>query len=172
MNERVYLKFLCNDTRARVYLLWAVLATSGFVMTHFHQLGFRVINAVWMIVSIIGLVYMLRVMPMKVRQMRHIFIAWLLPISFGMVVSIAAFRITGLQWIVDYLGIFWLFVMAIGYAWNGLVDQPAGWYVVAALLNCAAALLCIFFEPAAEQQYLIAAIISAWSMINLWLFRT
>jgi hypothetical protein len=170
MNEKVSWRFLFNDSRSQVYLLWSVLVTLGFVATHYFQR--REINPVWAVISIIGLGFMYRVMPRRVRQMKHIFLSWAVPIVFGMVVSGLAFRVDALSDVIAYLGVFWLVVMAIGYAWNGIVDRPAGWYFFAAALNIAAALLCYFFEPFLTQQYLVAAIVSAWSLLYLWLLRT
>lgn len=158
--------------RARVYLLWAVLVTIGFVGTHLHQS--RQVNPAWLLLSAVGLIYMWRAMPMQVRQMKLIFAAWLMPITVGMVVSIAVFMIDA-AWTGDLianLGGFWLIVMAVGYIWNGLVDPPGGWYYFAGLLNFAAGLLCFYSADWQSVQYLVAAIVSAWSMVNLWLFRT
>lgn len=160
------------ETRARVYFLWGVLVTAGFVATHYFQR--KQINAVWFTLSMIGLVYMLRVMPMRVRQMRHILWAWLIPIALGMFVSGAVFYVEA-AWageLVAHLGAFWLIVMAVGYAWNGLVDPPSGWYYFAAVINFAAGVLCFTNPDWTSVQYLIAAIVSAWSMANLWLFRS
>lgn len=170
MNERLSLTFLLNDTRSRVYLLWAVLVTAGFVATHYVQR--KQINPVWAVMSLVALGYMLRVMPLRVRQMRLIFLSWLVPIFIGMTVSGLAFIVEPLFGLVPYLGSFWLVVMAVGYAWNGLVDEPAGWYWFAVGINLVGAILCSFVDAFVMQQYLVAAVISGWSMVNLWLFRT
>jgi hypothetical protein len=166
-------KFLLIDTRARVYLLWAVLGTIGFVATHFFQL--HIINAVWTAISLVGLGYMYKVMPLSVRQMRHIFLAWLVPIFIGMCVSGIIFYVhTPLTaYLMSHLGAFWLAVMAVAYFWNGIVDsEPADWYWFAFVLNGAAAALCFWHEPFTDGQYLVAAVVTAWSMLNLWLFRS
>ncbi|MFZ1324016.1 MAG: hypothetical protein WAQ57_02545 [Candidatus Saccharimonadales bacterium] len=170
MNGRLSLRFLLNDTRSRVYLLWAVLVTAGFVATHYFQR--KEINPVWAVISLTGLGYMLRVMPLRVRQMQHILISWTVPITTGMIISGLAFRTDIFAGIIPYLGVFWLIIMAAGYAWNGLVDGPGGWYYFAAVLNLFAAVLCYVLEPFLAVQYLIAAIVSAWSMLYLWLLRT
>lgn len=170
MNQPLRLRFLLNDSRARVYLLWALLVAGGFVATHYFQR--KEINPVWAVLSIIGLGYMLRVMPFKVRQMRLIFLSWLIPIFIGMVCSGLAFRMAPFDGLIEYLGVFWLLVMAVGYAWNGLVDRPAGWYFFAAGLNVLAAAACFFNADFLAVQYLIAAVIGAWSMLYLWLLRT
>lgn len=170
MSSSIRWKFLINDTRSRVYLLWAIIVTGGFIATHYFQR--KEINPVWTLLSLVGLGYMAYVMPLKIRQMRRILLAWLVPITFGMIISGLAFRVDSLAGVIPYLGVFWLVVMAAGYTWNGLVDPPGFWYWFAAGLNIIAALLCYFFEPFTLQQYLVAAVISGWSMLYLWLLRT
>ena len=165
------LKYLFIATRQRVYLVWAVLATAGFVATHFYQK--HAINALWTVLAAIGLLYMYRVMPLKVRQMQRIIGVWAGTIIAGMVVSGAVFYIGGAaaSQLIGQLGAFWLAVMAVGYALNGLVDRPAAWYWFAAVINVIAAVLCWRVDSFLSQQYLVAAIVTAWSMVNLWLFR-
>ncbi len=166
------IKFLLADTRSRVYLVWAVLVPLGFVANHYFQV--HAINIVWTAISLIGLGFMLKVMPLRVKQMQHIFLAWLLPITYGMCASGAVFYVhgAGAANLLAHLGAFWLAVMAVAYLLNGLVDRPMGWYIFAAVINAAASILC-FTNPAfTEVQYLVAAIITAWSMLNLLLFRT
>ncbi len=169
-NNTLDIKFLLNDTRARVYLLWAFLASTGFVVTHYYQK--HEINVLWFGISVIGLGYMFKVMPLKVKSMRAIFLAWLIPITIGMSVSAAVFYIDAWAQLIAYLGAFWLFVMATGYVLNGLVDAPSTWYLVAALLNVVAGFACFYIDSFTTAQYLVAAIISGWSMLNLWIFRT
>ena len=172
MSEKNDWKYLFIESRARVYLLWAVLLTVGFIATHYYQQ--KTINGLWFTISLIGLGYMWKVMPLRVKQMKHIFLAWLIPIAFGMAVSglifyletAAAFNLIG------HLGAFWLLVMSLGYFLNGLVDPPSGWYWFAAVLNFVAGILCFTQETFEFTQYLIAAVVSAWSMVNLWLFRS
>lgn len=170
MNEKIDWGFLVSDSRARVYLLWAVLTVVGFTTTHFFQR--REINGLWLLIAIIGLGYMYKVMPLRVKQMKHIYVAWLVPITVGLVVSSLAFRVETLASLTGYLGAYWLVVLAVGYGLNGLVDPPSEWYWFAVGLNALAALLCFYIEPFTVGQYLIAAIVSGWSMLNLWLFRT
>ncbi len=123
-------------------------------------------------ISLIGLGFMFRTMPLRVGQMKRIFLAWLIPITVGMIVSALAVKLSSLSELVPYLGAYWLLVIAVGYFWNGLVDPPGGWYWFASVLNLAAAILCYVSPDFTQQQYLVAAIVSAWSMANLWLFRT
>lgn len=160
---------LFTASRARVYLLWALIVAVGFTATHYYQNPN--INAVWTILSIVGFVYMYKVMPLKVSQMKHIFASWLVPIIVGMVFSVVAVRTSLLPELISYLGPFWLAVMAVGYFWNGLVDGPGLWYYVAAAVNLVAAAVIYSSLDLLSVQYLLIAIISTWSMLMLWLFR-
>jgi hypothetical protein len=170
MDDRLSFSELWGNTRAQVYLLWAVLTGIGFVATHYYQNPN--INGVWFILSVIGLGYMYKVMPLRITQMKQIYLSWLVPIVLGIAISGLAVRTDLFPELVGYLGVFWLVVMAVGYAWNGLVDPPALWYYVAVGLNLAAAAACYFIDPLLEYQYIVAAIISVWSMLNLWIFRS
>lgn len=170
MQSKIHPDELVTSSRGRVYLIWAVLVPLGFVATHYYQMPQA--NRFWLLISIVGLGYMYRVMPLRVKQMRNIFLSWLVPISVGMVVSVAAFRVSDLNFLIAYLGAFWLIVMAAGYFFNGLFDAPAGWYWLAAVLNALLGLLCFTVNEFIAGQYLIASIVTAWSMLNLWLFRT
>jgi hypothetical protein len=164
--------FLLNSTRARVYLLWAIIVPLGFLSTHFYQN--HNINAVWFMISLLGLVYMYRVMPIKQKMMKRILLAWLVPIAFGMAVSGAVFYVRGANAtnLIAHLGAFWLLVMAAGYFLNGLADPPSKWYWFNAALNLAVGIACFTIDAFTGGQYLIAAAVSAWSMSNLWLFRS
>lgn len=172
MNSKIDWQFLWLDTRARVYLLWAFLATVGFVATHYFQR--KQINGFWTLLSLVGMGYMFRVMPLKVRQMKRIFMCWLIAIFVGMLVSGAVFIFDGpvSSYLISHLGGFWLVLMALAYAANGWVDRPATWYLVAAAINAVFGLFCLTMESFLAGQYLIAAVASAWSMLYLWLFRT
>ena len=170
MDDRINFSDLRQDSRAKVYLSWAALTAVGYVATHFYQN--KNINFVWFVLSAIGLAYMYKIMPLKVRQMKRIFMAWAVPIFFGIGVSIVAVRTDLLPNLVPYLGVFWLLVQVVAFAVNGLVDRPALWYFVAAGLNAGAAALCYFVDSLLEIQYLVAAIVTVWSMLNLWIFRT
>ena len=172
MDDKVDWYFLIEDTRARVYLLWAVIVTVGFITTHFFQV--KQVNAFWTFLSVIGMYYMYRVMPLKVRQMWLIFVVWLVAIIVGMLISGLVFIIDSSfsSYIISHLGGFWLLLMAAAYAANGYVDKPAKWYTVAAGLNLLFGILCLTLEIFQPGQYLVAAAVSAWSMLLLWLYRT
>jgi hypothetical protein len=165
-------KYLFETTRARVYLLWAALVFVGFVATHYYQ--DHNVMYVWTVLSIIGLGYMVRVMPMRVKLMQQIFGAWVLPIIAGMLFSGSLFYIHT-AWAanaIGHLGAYWLFFMAAGYILNGIVDPPSRWYWIATGMNIVAGAACLVFDSLVPGQYLYAAIIGAWSMLNLWIFRS
>lgn len=138
--------------------------------THFYQK--RLINPFWLVLTVAGLGYMWRTMPLKVSKMKMILVCWASVLLFGMAVSGLAFYIDGIARLVPFLGVFWLAVMAAGYAWNGLLDRPSTWYWFAAAINIAAAILCYYNSTFLEYQYVVAAIVSTWSMLYLWLLRT
>ncbi len=170
MDDTVNFRDLWQDSRAKVYLLWAALTAVGYIATHYYQ--DKNINFVWFILSTIGLGYMYKIMPLRVVQMKRIFLAWLIPVSVGIAVSIVTVRLDIISQLVGYLGIFWLLVQAVGFVWNGLVDRPGFWYYIAAGLSISAAALCYFVDVFLSQQYLIAAIVTVWGMLNLWIYRT
>ncbi len=142
----------------------------GYTTTQYYQ--DKNINVVWFVLAVIGLGYMYKAMPLRVAQMKRIFMAWLVPICLGIAISIIAVRLQIIPQLVPYLGVFWLLVQAAAFIWNGLVDRPAGWYFAAAGLNIVAAALCYFVDDFLQFQYLVAAIVTTWSMLNLWIFRT
>lgn len=171
MNERVDWKYLLSEARARVYLLWAALSFIGFTAAHLSKSPNN-INFFWLFLSIIGLGYMYKVMPMRMKSAKQVFLAWLVPIAFGSTVSILVFRVGALADLIPYLGGFWLLIMAVGYFLNGLVDAPSTWYWIAVGVNAVFGLACIFVEVMLPVQFLVAGIVSVWSMLNLWIFRS
>jgi hypothetical protein len=171
-SQEIDWRYLLHATRARIYLMWAVLTAGGFTATHFYQN--HNINYLWSAIAIVGLTYMYKTMPIRVAQMRQIFLAWLVPIVLGMTVSGAVFYIDT-PWaanLTGYLGAFWLLVMAFGYFLNGLIDPPSGWYWFNAGFNFLAGMACFYIPDLVPVQYIIAAIASGWSMLNLWIFRS
>lgn len=170
MADTIDFKVLTTESRPRVYLLWAALTGIGYTATHYYQNPN--INIIWTVISIVGLGYMYKVMPLRVKQMKRIFLSWLVPIIFGIGVSVIAVRTDLLPDLVAYLGTFWLLVSAVAYTLNGYVDPPSKWYYIAAVVNLAAGILVYASDAANEVQYLIAAVVSVWSMLSLWLFRS
>lgn len=167
--DKLDLKFLLYDTRARVYLMWAAIVAIGYTSTHYYQNAN--INFVWFVLSVIGFYYMYHVMPLGVVQMKRIFIAWLVPIMTGIFFSVVSARGFAFVELVSYLGPFWLLVTAVGFVWNGLVDRPMRWYLVGAGLCVAGAALSYFNITFLITQYLVAGVISTWAMLNLVIFR-
>ncbi len=171
MNNKVDWKLLFGEERARIYLLWAGLSAIGFTAAHYSRSANN-INLFWIVLSVIGLGYMYKVMPMGMKPAKRIFWAWAGPIAFGALVSVLAFRLRALADVAAYLGAFWLLIMALAYFLNGLFDAPSAWYWAAVGLNVVAAMLVIVSQPFLQAQWLVAAIISVWSMLNLWVFRS
>lgn len=168
MDTKLSLDILFKTSRARVYLVWAAVVGIGFVATHYYQMPS--INALWLVLSVGAFAYMYKVMPLGISQMRNIYLSWLIPIIVGLIFSVIAVRTQLLPELVAYLGAFWLFVMAIGYFWNGLVDNAGFWYYIAAAVNLIAAVAIYSSDQLLVIQYLLAAIIGVWSMLLLWVF--
>ncbi len=168
MENRLDTDTLFNSSRARVYLLWAALTGIGFTATHYYQNPN--INILWFVLSAIGFVYMYRVMPLGVKQMKNIYLSWIIPVVLGLVVSVVVVRTDVSPTSVGYLGPIWLLVMASGYLWNGISDNKGLWYFVAATVNAVAAAIIFTNDNLLVAQYLIAAIVSVWSMLMLWAF--
>lgn len=170
MNSLVDFRYLTTESRAQVYLIWAFITGIGYTGTHFYQNPN--INFVWFVLSIIGLFYMYKVMPLRVKQMRNIFLSWLIPITVGLIVSVVAVRTDFFPELVGYLGAYWLLVSAVGYFWNGIFDSPSIWYYSASAINVVFAMVIYLYEPFLTGQYLLAGIVSVWSMLMLWIFRS
>lgn len=170
MQDRVDIKAITASSRGRVYLLWAALVAVGYVATHYFQR--QPINGLWFVLSVIGLGYMFKVMPLRIAMMKRIYLSWLVPIAIGMAFSAASFYVDVLTIeLLGYLGAFWLLIQAIAFTWNGAVDPPGKWYYVAAAVNAAAAITCYLWQPLTEYQYLVAALVSTWSMLLLAIKR-
>ncbi|MBW3538136.1 hypothetical protein KY386_01425 [Candidatus Parcubacteria bacterium] len=157
------------NPRRRVYLIWALIVLVGFIATHFYQT--KNINGVWAGLAALGLGYMLKKMPLRVLRLRRIYLVWLITISTGMVVSGAVFYIGWLNWLVGYLGVFWLFLMGAGHLANGLVDPPAKEYCTSGGLQILAGAACLAVPALLGIQYIVAALVGALAMIWLIVYR-
>lgn len=165
-------QFWFTDKRAQVYLAWLVLIPIGYVMTHLHTSGVMAINAKWVGAAIVGFAVMAWVMPLKQRRMQLIFVSWLIPITLGLILSVAAFMAPALYWLAPTLGVLWVALQAIAFAANGIVDAPSGWYWFAVGLHVVLLLALLLVPTLLGYQYLLLAIVTAWSLLNLWLFRS
>lgn len=170
MSDKLDYDAIIHESRPRVYLLWAALTGIGYTTTHYYQNPN--INYIWFVLALIGLGYMYHAMPLRVHQMKNIFRAWLFPITIGILISIIAVRTDLIPSLIQYLGVFWLIVQAVGFTLNGLVDAPGKWYFIAAGTNVAAAAACYLIAELTIIQYLIAAVVTAWSMLMLVIFRS
>lgn len=169
--SRLGWRYFFKDDRARVYLLWLVIVAYGYLLLHF-QPGYAHIVS-WIIISGIGLGYMLFVMELKLGQAKAIFASWFTPITIGILLTIAAFQVESLAGLTLYVAVLWALLQAIGFAFNGLFDNaPARWYWFAAGINVALALVLLAVPGLFAVQYLLLAIVSTWSMANLWLLRS
>lgn len=171
MNEKIDWSYLFNDTRARIYLLWAALVAVGFASAHYSR-SVNNVNIFWLVLSVLGLGYMYKVMPLRVKAAQAVLQTWFWTILSGVIVSFLAFKLPALAELSAYLGVFWLLLLAVAYLVNGLYDRPAAWYWVAMVLHIVAALACIVSNDFLRVQWLVAAIVSTWATLNLWIFRT
>jgi hypothetical protein len=159
-----------KDYRAQVYLLWAVIVASGYVILHSDPDESHIVG--WLVASAAGFAYMLYVMPLRQAKMRAIFASWLVPITIGFILTIAAFESSVLNGLIPYLGILWAILQAVGFTFNGLVDPPSRWYWFGALSNILLAGFLIMVPALLSVQYALLAVVTTWAMINLWLFRS
>jgi hypothetical protein len=151
----------------RVYLLWAIIIFVGFIATHFHQLP--EINYLWLLLSAIGLGYMgLLLQKIHFRDLRLVYIGilWLLTIAFGLMISIITFIYQPLAELTAYLGIFWLFLMAIAHVLNGIIDRNRT-YLLTGGMQAIAGAACLVFSPLQAMQYLAAGLVGSLAMVGL-----
>lgn len=162
-------KFWFVDKRARVYVLWLVLVPPGFVHLYFEQPLW--INWPWLATCVAGLGFMAFAMRPFTGKLASIFYAWLVPLAVGMAISFLA-TLPPYYALLPKLAMMWALVQAAGYILNGLVDAPSGWYWFAAVAHALVAVFCLVFPALISSQWLLMAIVSAWSLLNLWLFRS
>lgn len=163
-------RYLLKDHRAQVYLLWAVIVASGYLILHVDPDDSHIMG--WLVASAIGFAYMLYVMPLRHVRMQLIFAGWLIPIGIGFILTIAAFKNEALAGLIPYLGVLWAVLQAAGFAFNGLVDPPSRWYLVGAVSHILLAVVLIMVPAFLSMQYALLAVITTWAMLNLWLFRS
>lgn len=163
-------KYWFLDKRAQVYLLWLIIVPPGYIHLYYEQPLW--INWPWLATCVIGLGYMAYVMRPFAGKLRPIFYAWLFPLLIGMIISFLAASGPEFYALLPKLALVWAVVQAVGYALNGLVDAPAGWYWLATASHVLAALFIIAFPSLIALHWLMLAVVSTWSLLNLWLFRS
>ncbi len=158
----------------RVFLVWAVIVLGGFTLTYWNlAAGPDNINFWWVVVALIGLVYTKKQMPFSDAGLRNIFLTWSLIIAIGIIYSYQVFNSPALLPYSQYLGAYWLVLMALGHAVTGLIDKKK-LYVLTVALQIAAAILIVLLMPSMPAlfalQYLIAGLVGAVAMILLILY--
>lgn len=164
------IRYLLSDRRALVYLAWLLAITSGWVLTHYNMTMSA--NYYWLGHIAVGIGAMIWLMPLRQKQMQAIFGIWAGVITLGMIVSVVAFYVDALVPLIQYLGVFWMGILAIGYALNGLVDEPATWYYIGAGAHILGVVIALSSPENTFYQYLIAAVANTIAMGGLWLFRS
>lgn len=153
----------------RVFALWGLIVLSGFIGTHFDQTDATKVDLIWVVLSVIGLAYMKKQMSFEYKDLRNIFITWLVVIVFGIAMSQAAFTYVSLARLSGYLGAFWLVIMALGHAITGLIDKKK-LYIATTGLQLVAALAIYMTPMLILYQYLIAGVVGALAMVMLILY--
>lgn len=161
---------LLTDRRTQTYLVWLLIVTAGWVLTHLRMSP--EVNIGWGITVLFGLGFMVYAMPLRQRRMQSILAIWTGILLFGMAASAAAFYSPALGPLISYLGVFWLLLLAVAFALNGLVDPPSRWYYVASALHVMAAGAAVISPWLLYYQYLLAAAAAVLGMGGLWLFRS
>lgn len=153
------------NPKHRVFLGWALLLFVGFLSTHFYQ--HPNINYIWSVISILGLLLMYKYMPLGVPVLRKTFLNWLVVIIFGMAVSFGVFYIDSIGWLLEYLGVFWLFLLGIGFLINKLLYPTQKGFLAGGILQLGAAGGCLISVEILFYQYIIASIASSLAMLLL-----
>ena len=156
-----------NDGR-KVFMLWAVIVLVGFLGTQYDQSSPEKVNGIWVVLSLVGLAYMKMKMSFQYADLKKIYLTWLVLIFAGIAYSEWIFY-SAYAPISQYLGGIWLFIMALGHAITGLIDKKK-LYVGTTLLQVVAGFAVIYSPELAPNQYLVAGIVGALSMIALVLY--
>lgn len=164
----------------QVYLVWAAIIFLGFTGTHLYQVP--EINWLWLILSVIGLGFMILQLFYQFQHpqfqdpgMAHlsfIGMVWTLTIALGMTASVLPFLgVDLLTNLPRYLGVYWLFQMGMGHILNGMVNPPGRIYWLTGTLHYGVGIICLFWGGALSIQYLIAGGVGAFTLLILFLFR-
>ena len=148
-----------------VFLVWAIAELVGWLTTHFIFMDMRA-NWVWLIVSVVAFVPMVKYMPWKQVKLRRILLLWLVTVIVGMAVSILSFWVGFLGGIVGYLGVFWLLLMAAAFFVNALWWTPR-LFILGGIIQLVGGVLPLIFIDLLYYQYLIAAVAGTAGMLVL-----
>jgi len=148
-----------------VFVVWAAVELIGWLSTHFFFMDLRA-NWVWLVLSVIAFVPMIRYMPWRIRKLRNILLLWLITVGVGMVFSFLAFEVPTLYILIPNLGIFWLLLMGVAFFINALWWTP-GLFIIGGVAQIVAGLLPLMFQDLLFYQYLIAAVAGPGAMLIL-----
>ena len=145
-------------------MTWAVVELVGWLATHFWP-DPRV-NWVWLLLTIIGLIPMVKFMSMKSVKLRKIMILWVVALVLGMGASFLAFMFEPLMGLISYLGVFWLILMGLAFLINARWWTPR-LFVIGGVLQIVAGVLPLLIPSLLLYQYLIAAVAGSGAMLIL-----
>ena len=153
-------------TRPRiVFAVWATVELIGWLTTHFFFMDLRA-NWLWLVLSVVAFVPMIRYMPWRNRKLRNILVLWLTTVAVGMVFSFLAFEVRSLGILAAYLGVFWLLLMGVAFLINAIWWTP-GLFIIGGVVQIVAGLLPLVFVDLLYYQYLIAAVAGTGAMLIL-----
>ncbi len=158
------LGLMLKNTRYKVYLLWAGILFVGFLATNAYQS--ENINGVWFLFSVIGVGYMLRVMPLQSKIMKAIFINWIAVIVLGLFISFLVFHLQALASLQITLGVFWMILLSLGFIINGFIEKKPQYYFGASIMFIPA-IAVMLFSSLIVAQFVMAALGTSLAMIYL-----
>jgi hypothetical protein len=148
-----------------VFLAWAIAELVGWSTTHFF---FRspTANWLWLVLSVLAFIPMVRHMRMSVPKLRNIMILWVVTVAIGLAISFLVFSVAWLVPIAPYLGPFWLLLMGVAFLINALWWPPRC-LIVGGVLQIVAGLAVILIPSLLSIQYLVAAVAGTGGMLVL-----
>ena len=149
-----------------VFLVWAIAELIGWLLTHFVFPDLRA-NWVWLVLSVLAFVPMVMYMPWKQPKMRAILLLWLITVAFGMAVSIFAFYIPALAFVIGWLGAFWLILMGVAFLIDAIWWSPIQCIIGGVLQIIAGLAVIVFPASLLVNQYLVAAFAGTLGMLVL-----
>ena len=148
-----------------VFIVWAIVELIGWLTTHYLFMDFRA-NWIWLVLSVIAFVPMVKYMPWKQKKLRSILLLWLTTVAVGMLVSFLSFEVRPLFTLATYLGVFWLFLMGAAFLVNALWWTP-GLFIIGGVVQIVAGFLPLLFPTLIAYQYLVAAVAGTGAMLIL-----